>query len=258
MRKTDHRRIARAICCHLGLDGEISNALIKGSIQPDLEREQFERHHSGRDATILSRLRSARTQHLKQNDSQAARSLGYALHFVQDKCSPGASFSGHDELERELARSRNWDYSLTYSPSCNIRRYRDVVDTVRGIEASADIDAIKEKAVTTSFLLAEAVLSTYPPPNDLHEQVRQIRRQHFTTAIPGACALGGVAATLVFFGVRILLMGLLTTATAGCAWFLAAITFCCVVRSLAGSDTEYNDSRHELAWFEVKLPSDIE
>jgi hypothetical protein len=82
MKWKDHRRIARAIAQKLDLPEEM---LVKGSIEPDISRGAYERHH-GAFSSVMDELKIARRFQLEGSRWEAAGHLGRAVHYIHDSC----------------------------------------------------------------------------------------------------------------------------------------------------------------------------
>ncbi len=117
MKWKSHTAIARAIAQEMGLSDELEKALCAGSVEPDKRPDRAFKvnkkgrtyigrapHHLPPTGTIMAYAWRSRKAYLLGNDYWAVKSLGRALHYVQDKC-VYTGFMGwaHDANEDELA-----------------------------------------------------------------------------------------------------------------------------------------------------------
>jgi len=117
MKWKSHRAIAQAIALEMGLSDELEKALCAGSVEPDKRpdrafkvsakgREYIGRapHHRPPTGTIMAYAWRSRRAYLQGNDYWSVKSLGRALHYVQDKCvTTGYKGRRHDHMEEEIA-----------------------------------------------------------------------------------------------------------------------------------------------------------
>jgi hypothetical protein len=117
MKWKSHTAIARAIATEMGLSDELEKALCAGSVEPDKRPDRAFKvsrkghtyigrapHHQPPTGTIMAYAWRSRKAYLSGNDYWAVKSLGRALHYVQDKCvSTGFLGRAHDAREDELA-----------------------------------------------------------------------------------------------------------------------------------------------------------
>lgn len=117
MKWKSHTAIARAISIEMGLPDELEKALCAGSVEPDKRPDRAFRvgkkgstyigrapHHQPPTGTIMAYAWRARKAYLMGNEYWAAKSLGRALHYVQDKCvHPGFMHWSHDSREEDVA-----------------------------------------------------------------------------------------------------------------------------------------------------------
>jgi hypothetical protein len=117
MKWKSHTGIARAIALEMGLSDEPEKALCAGSVEPDKRPDRAFKvskkgrtyigrapHHQPPTGTIMAYAWRSRKAYLLGNEYWAVKSLGRALHYVQDKCvSTGFRGRAHDAMEDELA-----------------------------------------------------------------------------------------------------------------------------------------------------------
>jgi len=89
-------------------------ALIKGSVEPDEQRDDEKAHHHGREKEIALLILSAREAFLqgikgagnKKKLEESAYLLGRAFHFIADGCTTSLKVGiDHHEWEEEIAQS---------------------------------------------------------------------------------------------------------------------------------------------------------
>lgn len=117
MKWKSHRAIALAISREAGLPPDLERALCEGSIEPDKRPDALVRvgkrgkaylgrasHHTPPTGMIMAYVWRARKAYLLGNDYRAVKSLGRALHYVQDKCvHTGFMNLAHDSREAAIA-----------------------------------------------------------------------------------------------------------------------------------------------------------
>ena len=117
MKWKSHTAIARAISGEMGLPEDLERAFCAGSIEPDKRPDLAFRtsrsgrsyigrapHHQPPTGTIMAYAWRARRAYLDGNDYWAVKSIGRALHYVQDKCvHTGLGGWRHDAREDDIA-----------------------------------------------------------------------------------------------------------------------------------------------------------
>lgn len=117
MKWKSHWAIARAISREVGLSPELERALCEGSIEPDQRPDTIVRsgktgrvylsrapHHAPPAGLIMAYMWRARRAYLQGNDYWAIKTLGRALHYLQDKCvHTGFMNRAHDSREAAIA-----------------------------------------------------------------------------------------------------------------------------------------------------------
>lgn len=117
MKWKSHTAIARAIAEEMGLSHQLEEALCEGSVDPDRRPDAAVKvsrrgrtfigrapHHDAPEGIIMGHAWRSREAYLRGDDRLAARYLGRALHYVQDRSvSPGFMGLGHDPREEYIA-----------------------------------------------------------------------------------------------------------------------------------------------------------
>lgn len=118
MKWKSHKAIARVISHEMGLPYDLEKALCEGSVDPDRRPDTLLRisrdgrghvirapHHHPHTGTVMGHAWMARRAYLQGNHYWAVRSLGRALHYVQDKSvHTGFMFWAHDSREEAIAK----------------------------------------------------------------------------------------------------------------------------------------------------------
>jgi hypothetical protein len=118
MKWKSHKAIARVISKEMGLPYDLEIALCDGSIEPDKRPDTLLRigkngkgyivrapHHHPHIGTVMAHAWMARRAYLQGNNYWAVKSLGRALHYVQDKSvHTGFMFLAHDSREEAIAK----------------------------------------------------------------------------------------------------------------------------------------------------------
>jgi hypothetical protein len=246
MKWKSHTAIARAISTELGLPDELEKALCNGSIDPDRRPDAAfwkgkkgetyigrAPHHMPPTGTIMAYVWRARKAYLQGNDYWAVKSLGRALHYVQDK-SVFTGFLGwsHDPQEKaiaELKPSREAVRRGIDLAVCSPLFVRECIDAVRPRRDPRE--ALYQATVYSSAIFASVI----GPADAQEEFVREFgeasgRHRLRYLAAGGAVAVSAAAA---FLGAQPLY--LLAGASSGYA--------------LVRVDPRYHRLKDEAEWF---------
>jgi hypothetical protein len=245
MKWKNHTAIARAISKEMGLSEELERALCSGSVEPDKRPDLAYRvskggrtyigrapHHHPPTGTIMAYVWRARRAYLEGNDYWAVKSLGRALHYVQDK-SVHTGFRGwkHDAREEDLADLEPPRAAVLEGIDravCSPRFVRECILAVRPRRDSRD-------ALYQATLFSSAIFASVIAPPDAEERFvadynRRVRSHRLKVA-----AAGGIFAVSVL-GAFLLQQPLLAAgAAAGVA--------------IVGLDLGYYRVRREGEWF---------
>lgn len=202
MKWKSHISIARAIAMEMGLPEELERGLCNGSVEPDRRpdaafRERNRRlrivrapHHTPPTGTIMAYLWRARRAYLLGNDYWAVKSLGRALHYVQDKSVyPGRKFRRHDAREEyvaDLTPPREAVVAGIEVAECSPRFVRRCIAEVR---PQSRPDEIMFQATLYSAAITASVLGPPDPEGALVDRYRLAVNAHRLRP-----ALGGMAA----------------------------------------------------------------
>ena len=208
-----HEAIAREVARALGLPKRLEKVLCRSVVEPDKKREVSEVHHE----PFLSRRRAlnhiwkAREAHLRRDDSGAARSLGWALHFIHDACVPRGyilPFHGyyttedlirvHDYVEREAARMEvPWQaVEAGIREALNSPHY--VEGVVKSVKPARDPGKALARAAYASAAIAKAVFSETEPPEKLVQDYRLAKKRYLRKTIPLALLASALAFLAAF------------------------------------------------------------
>jgi hypothetical protein len=245
MKWKNHTAIARAISKEMGLSDELERALCSGSVEPDKRPDLAYRvskggrtyigrapHHHPPTGTIMAYVWRARRAYLEGNDYWAVKSLGRALHYVQDK-SVHTGFRGwkHDAREEDLADLEPPRAAVLEGIDravCSPRFVRECILAVRPRRDSRD-------ALYQATLFSSAIFASVIAPPDAEERFvadynRRVRSHRLKVAVAG-----GIVAVSVL-GAFLLQQPLLAAgAAAGVA--------------IVGLDLGYYRVRREGEWF---------
>lgn len=245
MKWKSHTAIARAIADELALPEELEHALCDGSVEPDRRPDAAYRvgkrgtyigrapHHIPPTGTIMAYVWRARKAYLLGNDYWAVKSLGRALHYVQDKSlSKGFRDWTHDSREEDVADlvppreavRRGIDMAV-----CSPYFVRQCVESVR---PRKDPEEVMYQATLFSAAIFASVIG---PPEAERGFVRQYHRARRGHTARWALALGavGVSCTVAYWATQPLLV------------LLGAATAAALVRI----DPDFYHLRSEAEWF---------
>lgn len=116
MLKRTHIKIAEEITyrSRYKLTHGMRQALIKGSVEPDEQRDDENAHHHSREKEIVSLILSSKEAFLqgikgsgdKKKLEESANLLGRAFHFIADGCATSLEVGiNHHEWEEKIAQS---------------------------------------------------------------------------------------------------------------------------------------------------------
>jgi len=233
-----HIAIAGAVARALRLDKALADALKDGVTAPDRHPERFlnfrVKHHSPNFPVIMSRLWRARCLWLKGRRVKAAYELGWALHYVQDRC-VGRMFwedaAAHSAVEAEVARFKVPEDLAKEASEAGTCSLGFVEWTVSSLEAKRGYEALEE-AVVASKLVSKAVLGPVEPPAELVQAFRKCVRRHYARLL---LELGFLA-----FGFALILLNPLYTLPFFTVAFTAYLT-----------DGRYRRLKREMEWFKT-------
>ncbi len=243
-----HTAIAEAIAEALGLDRRLRRALSSGSIDPDRYPDVTVRvgrrgrtyvarapHHNPGLRLIMKHVWKARKSYLKGDDFEALRSLGRALHYLQDmSVSKGILGLSHDSKEDEVASLSVPVKVVEESLSSAFCSPHYVEETIKHVRPQKDAEKALEEACRASGSIVGAVLGRKNPPEGLVEEFTQARRRYWRRTIPVAAT-----ASLLFL--------MLALATCNTAAALGAASGY-VIQLL---DRKYHYLRKEVEWYSV-------
>jgi len=207
-----HRAIARAISQEFGLPYDLERALSDGSVEPDRRPDPLLRfgkhrrgyvvrapHHHPHTGTVMGHAWMARRAYLQGNYYWALRSLGRALHYVQDKSvHTGFMFLSHDSREEAIARMdppleavvRGMDMAVS-SPDF----VRKCIIKVRPRRNAKD--AMYEATLYSSAIFASVFTSPGTTERFLSDYRRAVRRRRLRwLSAAGTIALSILAAIM--------------------------------------------------------------
>jgi hypothetical protein len=192
LRRSTHKEIGNRILEQLQLsDSPQAHAFRVAVSAPDTWGEE-EPHHSGRDEEIRGLILEARRLRLRGDDKGSMRSLGYALHYLQDHWThtPGRGPPHHayerrvDEAplrgEREDAPNLTEDARRTYEEvdrllSAGVHGREETLRLASLIPGEGSPAQDKQYAYRVSLCVASSILSD-EAPRELQEEERQIQK----------------------------------------------------------------------------------
>lgn len=201
MKWKSHTAIAQAIAREMGLSDDLERALCTGSVEPDKRPDRAFKvsrggrtyigrapHHAPPTGTIMAYVWRARRAYLQGNDYWAVKSLGRALHYVQDK-SVHTGFRGwkHDSREEELADlvpPRKAVREGIERAVCSPGFVRECILAVRPRKDP-------QEAMYQATLVSSAIFASVIGPPDAEDQFAaeyrtKVRRHHMRIAAAGA------------------------------------------------------------------------
>lgn len=192
MKASTHKAITAAVARALGVGGQALEAMLKGSVDPDVyPEEEVEarvgrrgkiyfvrrriRHHTTQNRSkIMNVLWRSRRLFLKGRMIEAAYLLGYALHYAQDMFIPAWNHAG-SELALKSTPIPIWEVKeAVREAACSPSYVERILMRVRPIDGAVALT----EAARASAMIAAAVLGPTEPPKELLEAMRAEKRSH--------------------------------------------------------------------------------
>lgn len=249
MKWKSHAAIARTIAEEMGLPRVLEEELCEGSVDPDRRPDAALKisgsgrtfigrapHHAPPTGIITGHAWRSREAYLRGDDRQAARYLGRALHYIQDK-SVSAGFMGrsHDPREEDIAD--------LVPPRDAVRKGIDMAvcsplfvrECVKAVRPRKD----PQEAMYQATLFSAAVFASVLGPPDSEERFiseydRARRGRRYRYAAAAAVSGISIIASILLAQPFLLAAGAIAT--------LAAVLL----------DTSYCDLKEEAEWFGIK------
>jgi len=178
---SDHRSYAARVGAQIGMSPCLEKEFLAGSIAPDEERAQGDRHHPAPVDTIMAEARAARVALLAHQHDTAARHLGRLLHYVQDTCILSGDL--HDEVERGVSEL-NPVLDLAIGDTEPPQGYRSLKAYVASMRAPEPVDdwqlyltMVANEAAARGVVAARSLISRSPPPPRLVGELEECRRR---------------------------------------------------------------------------------
>ncbi|MCD6348011.1 MAG: hypothetical protein J7L91_00090 [Candidatus Korarchaeota archaeon] len=252
MRWKSHIAIAKAIGKALNLPEDMERELIEGSIDPDrfpdttfmvgrLGRVYASRvpHHVPPIEVIMEHVWRARLAYLSGERLHAMRSLGRALHYIQDACLAGGFASPlHDDLESTLSSVSVPERAVREGFLIAACSPHFVERLLENIKPEEDPKRILYRTSLYSAAVARAVLCNEGPSAELLEEFRKAKERH---------------SNRILFALGTLTLGLLGAVLVSLTYlFIGAF-----VAWLALKDKRYEYLKEEMEWFGPRVAIEI-
>ena len=250
MRWRTHIAIARAISRSLDLPKDLEKALFEGSIEPDKYPDKVLRfgrrgrmytayvpHHEPDLGVVMKHIWSARISYLCGDNVQAMRSLGRALHYIQDKSvSKGFLSLSHNGREEDISLQTIPENVIKEGIRIAVCSPHYVKKVVRDIKPRKNLDEIMYQACIYSAAIAKAVVGGRKPSNELLNNFKSAKERYYRRTIPTAIGVFGV-----FLITSILTQNPLYTIFGVLAYYITQRL-----------DLKYYSLKEEAKWFGVK------
>jgi len=206
MKWKTHTAIARAISKSLNLPKDLEKALSQGSIEPDKYPDKVLRvgrrgrvytvsapHHDPELGVIMKHIWNARLAYLSGDDFQAMKSLGRALHYIQDKSvSKGFLGLSHDTREEELSHQAISENAIKKGIHIAICSPHYIKKYIKSVKPKKNLDEIMNQACMYSAAIAKAVIGGKTPSKELIENFRSAKEKYRKGTVPIAIGTFGV------------------------------------------------------------------
>lgn len=198
-----HIAIAKAISQSLGFPKDLEKAFSQGSIEPDKHPDRIVRvgrggrlymdrapHHNPSLGVVMKHIWNARLSYLDEDNIEAVKSLGKALHYVQDSCvSKGFLGFSHDSREEDLLGQMISEDSIKMGFNVTVCSPYYVKNTIRSVKPSSNLKEIMRQACLYSAAITKAVLGEKKPPNKLLVDFGSAKERYRKRTIPIAVGI---------------------------------------------------------------------
>jgi len=206
MKWKTHITISKAISRSLGLQKDLEKALSQGSIEPDKYPDEVLRvgrrgsvytapasHHDPELGVIMKHIWNARLSYLSGDNIQAMKSLGRALHYIQDKSvSKGFLGLSHGLREENLSFQTIPEDAIERGINFAICSPHYVKKIIKSVKPKRKLDEIMNQACMCSAAIAKAVIGDKTPSNELVENFKSVRERYRKKTIPIAIGTFGM------------------------------------------------------------------
>lgn len=254
-----HIAIAKAIAATMGFPKDLEKEFSQGSIEPDKRPDRVvgvsgrgrvyvahAPHHKPSLGIVMKHVWNARLSYLNNDHKGSVKSLGRALHYVQDSCvSKGFLGLSHGSREEALL-------SQVVSVDLIEAGFKEAVcsphyvkKTIRSVKPCMDLGEIMRQACFYSAAITKAVLGEKKPSTKLLEDFESAKEKYRRRTIP--------------ISVGIALLAILATVTTFILWHLETwqLAFLLTISVSAGCltqklDHKYHYLKEEAKWFGIK------
>ena len=238
MKWKTHIAIAKAISKSLYISKDLERSLSQGSIEPD-KYEIHTSHHHPELRVIMNHIWDARLAYLNGDFHQTTRSLGRALHYVQDKSVyKGYYDTSHDTRENDLCSQKIPTDAIWYGLhntkyKCSPYFCEKIIENIKPKENSSEIIY---QACLYSAVIIKTVIGEKTASNELIEDFKSSKKRYYNRTIPLSIGVSGLILTLSIIQQSLLLLPF---------GILAGY----IVQKL---DFKYHYLKKEVEWFGVK------
>jgi hypothetical protein len=254
-----HIAIAKAIADSMGFPKDLEREFSQGSIEPDKRPDKVvgvsgrgrvyvarAPHHRPSLSVVMKHIWNARRSYLNNDYLESVKSLGRALHYVQDSClSKGFLGLSHGSREEDLLSQKVSVEFIEAGLKRAVCSPHYVKDTIRKVRPSADLREIMSQACLYSAAIAKAVLGEKKPPNKLVEDFQSAKEKYRERTIP--------------VSISILLGAVLVSIAAFTLWHIESwqLALLLILSIFAGYlaqrlDLKYHYLKEEAKWFKTK------
>lgn len=244
--------MAKTISKHLRLSKSQEKELVEGSIEPDKIPDKETRvgytgklyianarHHNPDSGIVMKHIWNARLAFLNKNDDSCMKSLGRALHYIQDKCTIETSNDlSHEPLENKLYLESVPENAIEKGINiavCSPHYAKNMIDSIKPKQKLNDIIY---QAGMYSATIAKAVIGEKTPSNKLEKDYKLSKEKYFRKTIP----ISFIISIITIFVFDRIMQNLLITLIFG-------VLSGYIVQKL---DFSYHYLKNEAKWFGLK------
>jgi len=150
-------------------------------------------HHNPDSGVIMKHIWNARLSYLRGDNIQTMKSLGRALHYIQDKSvSKGFLGLSHDTREENVSFQAISEDAIEKGIDIAICSPHYIKKVIKSVKPRKNIDEIMNQACMCSAAIAKAVIGERTPSNELVENFKSAKERYRKRTIPIAIGTFGI------------------------------------------------------------------
>lgn len=249
MKWKTHIAIARAISKSLNLPKELEKALSQGSIEPDKYPDKIIKvgrgfriytlsasHHNPDIGIIMKHIWNARFYYLSGDEFKAMKSIGRAIHYIQDKSvSKGFLGLSHNSREHNVSLQPIPLDAIKKGISIAVSSPHFIKKCIKNVKPKKNPYEILYQACMCSSAIVKAVIGDKKPSDRLVHDYRYVKERYRKITIPLA-----ISSFIIFLIASLIVRNLLYIMLGVLAGYL-----------IQRLDLKYHYLKEEAKWFGI-------